>query len=117
MSDSIRFIITTKKPKVLQQMLKDTIFMEYFESRTELNELHLYRGRTMGPEKKWKAFNAALKKFSKENPVVVHSYVGGINESQNIYAYKNGKRVFNENFSFTEEQVEEYKRIEEKLCA
>jgi len=105
MSDPVSYVITTQRPEILQQMLQDAGFMEYFESKVELNQLHI-RGRSMGAKNKYKHFEPTIKNFSKQYPLVVEYYYGCIPDLIHIFAYKNGKCVFGEDFSYTTEQYE-----------
>ena len=103
--EPVSFVMTTLKPKLLQEMLKDSGFMKYFESTIKANELHM-GGRTMN-FKECDILESTLKKFSNVSPVVVQYYHGLISDSQQIHVYKKGKSVFAENFSYTQEQFSE----------
>jgi len=106
MSDPISYVMTTKRPKILQQMLKDIGYMEWFESTVETNELHI-GGRTSVPEKIWMGAQDVIKNYSKQYPVVVQSWCGAPGESIKFFVFKNGKLVFVEDFSYTREQLDE----------
>lgn len=105
MSEPVSLVMTTQKPKLLQAMLKDSGFMKYFESTVQANKLHA-GGRTMNPEE-CNMLESTLIKFSNVSPVVIQYYHGCVSDSQQIHAYTNGKSVFSEDFSYTENQYEE----------
>jgi len=106
LSDPISYKITTQRPEILQQMLKDVGYMEWFESTVKANELHI-GGRTSTPKKIWGAGEDVIKNYSNQYPVVVQSWCGCVGESIKFFVYKKGKCVFSEDFSYTTEQFDE----------
>jgi len=107
MSDPLSFVITTQKPKLLQEMLKESGVLGYFESTVKENQLHM-SGRTNGPLGKYDNLESTFKKFSNVTPVVVCYFAGCVGESQQIHAYTKGKSIFSEDFSYTPKQFEEF---------